>query len=183
MAWRSQTSTKCLLPVPFGVGVWWRPKAASTGPTGREDRLCSYLQNWAGSGGKTAWVGIVFITGSKGLGWYIASTGLTVLLTIFSNTMQCLTDSTMLFVVSSRVSIFFLCPSLQFWSLSSKSYRIKKKTIIVSSHFTILYTCTKHKTANLSSWTLFFQGWSTCIFKVTYIFPKDCIKSNSTELF
>lgn len=30
-------------------------------------------------GGKTVWEGIVLITGSKGLGWYIASTGLIVL--------------------------------------------------------------------------------------------------------
>ena len=30
-------------------------------------------------GGKTVWEGIVLTTGSKGLGWYIASTGLIVL--------------------------------------------------------------------------------------------------------
>lgn len=37
------------VPVLFGVGVWWCPKVANTGLTGREDGRGSDLHNWAGS--------------------------------------------------------------------------------------------------------------------------------------
>lgn len=37
------------VPVLFGVGVWWCPKVANTGPTGKEDGRCSDLHNWVGS--------------------------------------------------------------------------------------------------------------------------------------
>ena len=45
---RSKGSTQSV-PVLFGVGVWWCPKVANTGPTGREDGRCSDLHNWVGS--------------------------------------------------------------------------------------------------------------------------------------
>lgn len=79
---------------------------------------------WPLPGGEAAREVIVLITGSKGLGGYIASIGFMVLkspsvcisvllwsLAICSNPKQCLLDSFMLFVVCWRVLVFFLCSS------------------------------------------------------------------------